>query len=1445
MTYLLRFSLLTAALTLGAAAQTPFAGFEARQVHPVCLTPDGSRLVAVDSASGMIAVFDVSSALVAPVRIAQIPVGLEPVSVRALSNDEVWVVNELSDSISIVSLADAVVTETLDAEDEPADVIFANGKAFITCARNNLIQVRDLATHVVLASIALDGLYPRALAASADGSKVFAAFLHSGNQTTVLPKDAAPAPPAPSNGSLPPAPPTALIVPAADPRINYTVLDHDIVEIDTASNTVTRYLGGTGTNLFDIAARPSTTELWIANTEALNLIRFEPQLRGHFVDSRLTKVDLVTESATAQDLNPGIDYNLLPNPTAQASALSQPMSVVFSAAGDVLWTAAFASDRVAKIDAATGNVLTRVDVRTGVDDSAAAMRGPRGLALDETHQRLFVLNKFSNTLTVVDAAASTVLHEVDISDHEPLPPEVKQGRGFLFDARLSGNGTNSCGICHIDADRDGLAWDLGDPGGEMLTVLGANLSIHDLTPRSRVMHPMKGPMVTQTLRGMFGAAPFHWRGDKARLQDFNGTFANLMGGSQIDPADMDKMVAYLETLRHHPNPNRNLDRSLPTSFGPGNPVSGRTMFNDHIKSHCITCHALPTGSDNNIDLMQEVGSTQPVKTPQLRTTYQRVFMDRRNGANTLSGFGLLHDGTAGGLSLPIVHPYVLDNLSTQQEFNDVTAFVLCFDTGTAPVVGYSTTVTSTNSGDTQVTTDIALLEARAIAADCDLVVRGRLGSVTRSYLFNATTQTYRTDRALEGSLTRSALLAGLGAGDAMTFVGVVPGDGQRFGGDVDLDTVLDGDDANNRSYDGAPRITTDLADHVAAPGAVVNLGIGVLGGSLSYQWFKNSQPIGGATGSTLQIAAAAAGDAGTYSVTITNTLGSASSRTAALQVYPAPIITTQPAARKVNQGQTATFSVTASGNGVTYQWRRGSNAIAGATTRTLTLRDTGAVDIASYSVVVSNGAGSVASNVVALDVVLRPVVLPLNLPDAIVGQNYTHTLLAQNNPTRFSVSGLPRGLAVNVLTGAISGRPTVSGPLFTAKVTASNSAGSSGAAVMDQMAVVPFPADAIGTFQGSIPRETTLNADLGGLLVATVGSTGLCSGYAKLGTKTYRFKGALDVTASVDPHQSFTIARRGMSSLEITLTLNPLTRSLSATISDAPASVTFPARLPTSTPLDYVGNYTLVMKLAPGDQSSDANPQGFSFAAFKVSTRGTASGTLKLADGSRVTLSAPVAQDGFIRVSQLLYSNTGSLLGSVRIDQSDAKRLNSSALSWMKKPQTRFTRRFMAGFGPLDLVVRGGPYAIPAKGTVAMGLTAGAPNAKMLFADGGAPDPATRLDVMEIEVKPGHPASLAITSANPGVVNPRLYPGVGTAFTAGSTGSFSGTFLLKDLDTSIASQPLRSRTASFYGMIVDDGSGPLGYGWFILPEMPSAGPPATTTRTSRELSGNVLLSPLP
>ena len=156
---LLSSALFVVLIAASAQAQTPFADFEARQVHPVCLTPDGTRLVAVHSETASVSVFDVSNTAAAPSRLAQIPVGLAPVTVRALNNDEIWVVNEVSDSISIISLSARAVVATLDAGDEPADVVFANGKAFITCARSNSIEVRDLSTHALLTSIPLQGRF--------------------------------------------------------------------------------------------------------------------------------------------------------------------------------------------------------------------------------------------------------------------------------------------------------------------------------------------------------------------------------------------------------------------------------------------------------------------------------------------------------------------------------------------------------------------------------------------------------------------------------------------------------------------------------------------------------------------------------------------------------------------------------------------------------------------------------------------------------------------------------------------------------------------------------------------------------------------------------------------------------------------------------------------------------------------------------------------------------------------------------------------------------------------------------------------------------------------------------------------------------------------------------------------------------------------------------------
>ncbi len=798
---LLRSLLCSAALCLVAIFATsrasghgfPDGSFEGRNTHSIALSADGSRLFVADTAEGRLCVFRIGAVEhPAPVLEMEIPVGIDPVAVRPRTEDEVWVVNEVSDSVSIVSLRRRVVIATLQVPDEPADVVFVQGKAFISAARNAKLWVFDAASRAPLGTVPLHGNFPRAMAVDAAGEKLYVAFLLSGNRTTVLKRSLAPAPPLPTNPALPAAPQTALIVPASDSRIPYTVLDHDVAEVDIATQQVTRILSDVGTHLFDLAVRPGSGELWAANSESRNLVRFEPALRGHVVDHRLTRIQLSSGENAVHDLNPGVDYALLPNPAAKATALAQPTALLFKNDGTEAWVAAFNSDRLARINAATGEVSARLDLRRAGETSSRQMRGPRAMAWNQTLQRLYVLNLISGTVAVIDTAVGSVLAEVPLASHRPGDADFRAGRGFLFDARISGNGTVSCASCHLDADTDGLAWDLGDPNGVMTTVMGANLSVHDPTPRPRTMHPMKGPMMTQTLRAMFDGAPFHWRGDRATLQTFNATFDELMAGPRLAAADINALASYLSILMPHPNPYRRLDDSLPATLNGANPARGEALFNMHTH-HCAECHGHHAGATNNIDLHQEVGSTQPIKNPPLRTVYQRLSYNPRPGAASLSGFGMLHDGT--GFVLPTVHDYALDELSEPSEFADLAAFILCADSGITPDCGVSRTFTTLNLTDAEALATVTIMESRSSMGFTELVMKGRIAGQPVSYYHNASYGRYDPDDQGAPRYNLAELLARLQPEDAITFIGMPYGRGYRMGYDRDFDGIYDADEA--------------------------------------------------------------------------------------------------------------------------------------------------------------------------------------------------------------------------------------------------------------------------------------------------------------------------------------------------------------------------------------------------------------------------------------------------------------------------------------------------------------------------------------------------------------------------------------------------------------------------------------------------------------------------
>src|SRR5262245_59148827 len=123
-------------LAVIAPPDVDFWNFESSHVHPLGLSTSGGQLYAVNTPYDRLAIFTVAgdgSLAFA----GDVPVGLDPVSlaVRAGTN-EVWVVNHLSDSVSVVDVASRKLLATIAVGDEPTDVVFASGRAFVSLAGN-------------------------------------------------------------------------------------------------------------------------------------------------------------------------------------------------------------------------------------------------------------------------------------------------------------------------------------------------------------------------------------------------------------------------------------------------------------------------------------------------------------------------------------------------------------------------------------------------------------------------------------------------------------------------------------------------------------------------------------------------------------------------------------------------------------------------------------------------------------------------------------------------------------------------------------------------------------------------------------------------------------------------------------------------------------------------------------------------------------------------------------------------------------------------------------------------------------------------------------------------------------------------------------------------------------------------------------------------------------
>jgi hypothetical protein len=271
----------------------------------------------------------------------------------------------------------------------------------------------------------------------------------------------------------------------------------------------------------------------------------------------------------------------------------------------------------------------------------------------------------------------------------------------------------------------------------------------------------------------------------------------------------------------------------------------------------------------------------------------------------------------------------------------------------------------------------------------------------------------------------------------------------------------------------APAITTQPANRTVIVGQTTTFSVTTTGTTpMTYQWRKNGANVGGATGASYTTPATTTADNGAqFSSVVTNSVGTATSNNATLTVNTPVTITSQPAGQSLVAGQTATFSVTATGTSpITYQWTKNGANISGATAPSYTTPATATSDNGTqFAAIVTNPAGSVTSTTATLTVTAAPVApsitsAPANSSVA-VGQMATFSVTASGT-SPLSYQWSKNGTNISGATGASYTTPAAvsgdNGAQFSVVVTNSIGTATSNAATLTVNTPVTITSQPVG-----------------------------------------------------------------------------------------------------------------------------------------------------------------------------------------------------------------------------------------------------------------------------------------------------------------------------------------------------------------------------------------------
>lgn len=636
---------------------------------------------------------------------------------------------------------------------------------------------------------------------------------------------------------------------------------------------------------------------------------------------------------------------------------------------------------------------------------------------------------------------------------------------------------------------------------------------------------------------------------------------------------------------------------------------------------------------------------------------------------------------------------------------------------------------------------------------------------------------------------------------------------------------------------------------------------------MNFQWYKNGKPITFLSQS-LNLGTPFISNAGLYKVKLTNAAGSITSAEAQLAV-----VNTAARTIPITAGKTLTLTFPYAGKDLRFQWLRNgmpltngdlNRRVSGATSPKLTITKFTADDVAAgndFRCRVSLDTQEITTLAQTVLIRDKPVIAAKPSPPTFMTSDYIawniSNFISQTNnqtqhlPTSYTIRGLPKGLTYNRTTGFITGYVKVTGlTQVTLTITAANGTGSSNTVTV----IVPFlslPETAYGEFHGLVNRFGNADKNMGASIQFNISNIGTLTGKLRIGTRSYPFSAT---TYDSNPsggtfYGGGKIAAGASTPMQLYLSINSATGTVTGSIdgdikSGSTTYIYYPSltarripwKKPTNLATAYASPYTAALQST--GLSEPLHPLGHGAITATIDTLGKVAATIRLADGTVVTCSTKLADNGQIPIYASAYGSTGSIHGYSIITSATGFWDNAATtLTWRKATQTAgSTRSYVGGITQHNLTLTGGKWIKPVSPTLLLGVTdAGTDNARITFSNAF---------INSSNLAPGGTFTTPFrirSSPASSILLPTPKPGGISLTISTSTGLITGSFTTVDDNPLITGTQNITRKAPYAGVIVQRLNQGLGH--FNLPRLPYSS--STDPAKTPILSGRVLIATPP